>query len=1780
VAKRLRNSGRLGAQSLNPDVSTASRSLALVFFAIALSVSSQGQNYLTSTGTPAFSAPDSTTFGFVDASNGNLHLEIPLGSYPQRGTDQPLRALFVYDANKLWTATFTGSGEAWTPDLYGGWGGLQGGPQLLTGTFGGVVDGNNVFCPVDYSYIEPSGTQHLFPPLSLGDACGAGTADIFAADSSGYHLYVNCSTSTCTNNVYAPDGTMVYGDTTTKDPNGNYIRAVDPNGNYISSTSQYIGGNQLYVDTLGRKLGTFSTLPNSQGANSSFAVTWDYITVKSNFKQSGIADGTFTYVQVPQSITLPDSTKVTFKFDCDSTTGIAACGSPGGQSAYYGSLISMTLPSGGTDTYGWNVISDPYSNKHLWLGSRQSGGNTTAYSHFNLSTCSSSQVNCQQQTLIARPTGDHTLYTFTLNNGSWPVQVQYNWGGTDVTTVNTTYDFSVACPWSGCHGAAYVRKLSETTTVPVPNSVGNVTKKTTYSYVNYQNGLVSAVKEWGFYAGTSPTFPAVPDRATYFTYLSTGTNNINRPTSVTKCNNSGTDSACGGSGTRVSQTLTTYDQYGTGGPTLVSGASNHDDTNFGTSNYARGNPTTVQHWVSGSTYLSTTMTYDTTGQLTSLTDPLQHVTQYSYGDKFFNDNGLTPPASYSPTAITNAYVTKVTLPGVSNPVVYGYYYGTGQEALETDVNLQTSYSHYVDLFNRPTGHLFPIGWDITTYASDTQIDTYEPVGDTLPSTSCVSCRHNQHLYDNLGRESSETLVNAPGCTNGIEIDTIYDSDGRVGQRSHSYCGKSDSNYVFETYGYDALDRIVSTTHPDNESLVTHYGTSVITYGGLPSQQGSTTTYGYGQPLLKIDESGKMKQEWVDGFGHVIEVDEPGSGTTQYGSATITVSGNEQTYIWYPCYPATSCPTTGYDNGTVTVTVNGHSATYYYGQNDTATSVANGLLSQLNGSTSSVTASLLSGACCVIFIQTKNPVATMYTYSTSSATNVPQYMSGPSFWATPSSGTMTPMITSPVATFYTYDALGNLTHVYQGSQSRTYQYDGLSRRTSVSTPEAATDTIYYTTAGGSLCSGDPTDPCRRTDARGITTTYTYDGLNRMTGKSYSDGTGSVTYTYDQGGTGAYALTRLTKMTDPSGSESYTYDKMGRVTALQKVVGSATYTTSVNFDVAGDVTQLTYPSGHKVQQSYDNIGRLCEVAVSTSGCNTSASPYATAYTFLPPGTVHTFKYGNGVTASFGFSAARSQMTAITYVKGSTTLFGVNYWFQKDATNCPSGTAANNGQINCITDAVDSGRSVSYGYDTVRRLVSAVTQGSTNYPKWGLAWTYDQYSNRTAQTVTAGSGYTSSLTFDPATNRPNGYTFDASGDLTIESIGTTNYNYSYDAEDRMTGVSGGASATYTYDGNGTRVKKAVSGGTTTVYVFAQGKDIAEYDNGASVGSPTREYVYSEDMLISTLSGGSTTYSHSDGLSVRLNTDGSGNVIGQQGHFPFGESWYSANTTTKFLFTSYERDSETGLDYALARYYDNRMGRFCSPDPAEGSADDPQSWNRYTYVRNDPTDAKDPSGKFLELLFLLLDEFVIHVDVWAPAIQVATEASTLAGTLSTAALGTAAAAAPAVAATATPKDMLNQAKQDVKQNLKKKPCASHFNNVSAMEDQVDKTSFKNLGKIRYKSIPGGITPENGTAPLAHEFAQPYTTALGQTYTYPVVQLNSAVNWVDPNNTAALLNGKPFAAPILNGSANYVGAAAMTPQQLMDLTIFHEMSHTKQFGRMDPDLQKNQQKLWKDCIN
>ncbi|MFZ0819429.1 MAG: RHS repeat-associated core domain-containing protein, partial [Candidatus Acidiferrales bacterium] len=120
----------------------------------------------------------------------------------------------------------------------------------------------------------------------------------------------------------------------------------------------------------------------------------------------------------------------------------------------------------------------------------------------------------------------------------------------------------------------------------------------------------------------------------------------------------------------------------------------------------------------------------------------------------------------------------------------------------------------------------------------------------------------------------------------------------------------------------------------------------------------------------------------------------------------------------------------------------------------------------------------------------------------------------------------------------------------------------------------------------------------------------------------------------------------------------------------------------------------------------------------------------------------------------------------------------------------------------------------------------------------------------------------------------------------------------------------------------------------------------------------------LIATLDS-ITKYHLQDHLSIRMTTDANGAVLGQQGHFPFGELWYDLNTTTKWMFTDKERDAESGLDDFDARYYSSSLGRFVSadwstiPEPVPyADFRNPQSLNLYIYLRNNPLNSIDPDG------------------------------------------------------------------------------------------------------------------------------------------------------------------------------------------------------------------------------
>jgi RHS repeat-associated protein len=111
------------------------------------------------------------------------------------------------------------------------------------------------------------------------------------------------------------------------------------------------------------------------------------------------------------------------------------------------------------------------------------------------------------------------------------------------------------------------------------------------------------------------------------------------------------------------------------------------------------------------------------------------------------------------------------------------------------------------------------------------------------------------------------------------------------------------------------------------------------------------------------------------------------------------------------------------------------------------------------------------------------------------------------------------------------------------------------------------------------------------------------------------------------------------------------------------------------------------------------------------------------------------------------------------------------------------------------------------------------------------------------------------------------------------------------------------------------------------------------------------------------------------RMVVDETGSLAGVRRHdyLPFGGELFAgtggrtvalgyAGDGVRQQFTSYERDTESGLDFAEARYYSSSQGRFTSVDPlmASASTANPQTFNRYSYVTNSPLTQIDPSGMF----------------------------------------------------------------------------------------------------------------------------------------------------------------------------------------------------------------------------
>ncbi len=375
----------------------------------------------------------------------------------------------------------------------------------------------------------------------------------------------------------------------------------------------------------------------------------------------------------------------------------------------------------------------------------------------------------------------------------------------------------------------------------------------------------------------------------------------------------------------------------------------------------------------------------------------------------------------------------------------------------------------------------------------------------------------------------------------------------------------------------------------------------------------------------------------------------------------------------------------------------------------------------------------------------------------------------------------------------------------------------------------------------------------------------------------------------------------------------------------------YTVQYGYDAASNRTSMTDPQSLPTSYGYDTLNRLNSLAF-----NGQNPGFGFGYDVLSRR--NSLTRPNGVNTTYNYDSV-SRLLSVLHQLGSTTLDGASYTYD---------SAGNRSSKTDLRTNVTS----NYGYDPIYQLTQ-VTQGSSTTESYN----YDKVGNRLSSLGVSPYSYNTSneLTSIPTVT----YTYDNNGNTKTKSDGT---QFTWDYENRLTQVvlpGTGGTVNFKYDPFGRRVQKSFTQGsstTTTNYLYDWDNLIEEVDNSGNVlarytqdGAP--------DQPLAIVRSGATSYYQQDGLgSVSSLSNSGGALANTYTYDSYGRLSSSTGTLTNpFQYTGREFDSETGLYYLRARYYDPAAGRFLNEDLLGVGADD---LNLYAYVGNDPVDWVDSWG------------------------------------------------------------------------------------------------------------------------------------------------------------------------------------------------------------------------------
>jgi RHS repeat-associated protein len=542
------------------------------------------------------------------------------------------------------------------------------------------------------------------------------------------------------------------------------------------------------------------------------------------------------------------------------------------------------------------------------------------------------------------------------------------------------------------------------------------------------------------------------------------------------------------------------------------------------------------------------------------------------------------------------------------------------------------------------------------------------------------------------------------------------------------------------------------------------------------------------------------------------------------------------------------------------------------------------------------------------------------------------------------------------TKYEYDPVGNLTKTIDPLNNEVRSVFNIRGfKTSMRDADMGAWTYTYY----------PTGELRtQTDAKSQVATFTYDRLGRPLTRTEAEGT--TTFTYGASAT-LRNIGKLESVASPGAySESYTYDSLGRVQNATTNADAASFVVSNSYNsTTGLLETTTYPisttavagSRFKVKYEYD-YGLLKR----TLDFNTPATIYWEQVATNAAGQaideqlgngLHTYSTYDGVTGLLGTrtTGGTAQVQYLTYQwdkvgnlsqrKDNNLNFTEDFYYD-------SLYRLDYSKLNGVTN-------LDVGYDASGNITSKSDVGSFTYPAFGAN------SVRPHAAINAGS---------------NSYGYDANGNMNLRNGSATTW-YSYNLPNRVN--KGSNYSQFFYGAGRSRYKQiavTTAGGSlpagteTTIYVAGLFEKVTKLSGVIEY----KHYIQAGNAAVAqrTLRSNGvndTRYLHQDHLgSVDVITNEAGGVVQRLSYDAFGKrrnvgppgatDWTNVAAITQRGFTFHEALDNVDLVHMNGRVYDANIGRFISADPFIQAPLMSQSFNRYSYVVNNPLSMTDPSG------------------------------------------------------------------------------------------------------------------------------------------------------------------------------------------------------------------------------